>query len=254
MTGLVCDIQRFSVQDGPGIRTTVFLQGCTLGCAWCHNPEGIPAQPVLMQTRTGEKWSSEEMDVREVLDVVLEDLPFYRNDGGLTVSGGEPLFQADFALELLRLARENGIHTALETAGQVPFEALERAARVTDLFLYDYKVTEDAARWIGAPTGRIVRNLRRLHDLGARILLRCPIIPGVNDNETHLRAIAQLLRDCPGILGVEMMAYHRLGLGKYKALGRENSLEALQPMAEDEKAAFLGQARDIITSHNVKWG
>lgn len=253
MTGLVCDIQRFSVQDGPGIRTTVFLQGCTLNCAWCHNPESIPHQPVLMRTHLGDKWSSTPMAAEEVLAVVKEDLPFYQNGGGLTVSGGEPLYQAEFALELLKLARQAGIHTALETAGQVPFLALEKAAAVTDLFLYDYKVSRDAKAWIGADTGLILSNLRRLHALGAGIILRCPIIPGVNDKQEHLDAIAGIMSECPGILLVELLAYHRLGLGKFKAIGKENTLEALKPMNENEKAAFLALAREAIR-HPLKWG
>jgi len=258
MEGLVCDIQRFSIQDGPGIRTTVFLQGCTLRCAWCHNPEAIPARPVMMRVNTGgkeaEKPSSQPMTACRVMDVVLEDRPFYRQSGGgLTVSGGEPLLQAEFSLELLRLARAAGIHTALDTAGHVPWDALSAALPLTDLFLYDYKVSRDAARWLGAQDGRIRDNLGRLARAGAAIILRCPVIPGVNDNEEHLRAIAALLKDHPSIRSVELMAYHRLGTSKYRALGQAYSLEKLQPVDGPQKAAFLAQAKRLI-AHPIKWG
>jgi len=259
MTGLVCDIQRFSVQDGPGIRTTVFLQGCTLSCAWCHNPETIPARPVTMRLKPrggqpDEKPSSVPMDAAEVMATVLEDRPFYaRGGGGLTVSGGEPLVQANFTLALLRQAADAGIHTALDTAGHVPWDSMERVLPFAGLFLYDYKVTGDAKAWIGAGTAQSLSNLRRLHDSGANIILRCPIIPGVNDNAEHLRGIASVLGDCPGIRSVELLAYHRLGEGKYHSIGREYTLGGVQPWDEARRAAFLESARAHIT-HPLKWG
>lgn len=298
MEGLVCDIQRFSVQDGPGIRTTVFLQGCTLRCAWCHNPESIPRKPVLRyaeglcvhcgrceavcpngvhrvsgQTHqidralcdlngacvsacpTGALFlSSKGMEAQAVIQTVLEDRPFYeQSGGGLTVSGGEPLLQADFAEELLRLAKGQGVHTALETAGHVPWRAFRLVLPYTDLFLFDFKVSAEAGHWIGADGQLILRNLKRLQEAGKRIILRCPIIPGVNDNAGHLRAIAELLISCPKIDSVELLAYHRLGMSKYAGIGREYTLGDVRPMEEYEKAGFLALAAKEIR-HPVKWG
>ncbi|MHC1785735.1 MAG: glycyl-radical enzyme activating protein [Christensenellales bacterium] len=298
MMGLIFDIQRFSTQDGPGIRTTVFLQGCTLHCQWCHNPEGIPARPVLrwFQSRcilcgacervcpngvhrieggrhlidrsrcrqcgacvkacpTGAlRLSSREMSGEDVMRTVLEDRPFYRQSGGgLTISGGEPLFQAAFCLDLLRLAKAEGLHTALETAGHVPAASLLQALPVTDLFLYDYKTSSDSRSYIGADSQLILSNLKMLHDRGAAIILRCPIIPGVNDSRAHLEAIAGLLEACGNIQGVELMAYHRLGFGKYKETGEISGTADAEPMGEDMKEAFLGEAQRIF-NHPVKWG
>ncbi|MGI6235207.1 MAG: glycyl-radical enzyme activating protein [Christensenellales bacterium] len=298
MTGFVLDIQRFSVHDGPGIRTTVFLQGCTLRCRWCHNPESIPRRPVLRyfesrcvycgaceaacphgahQVRgrshtinrdkcrscgacvaacpTGALMlSSSEMNAGEVIRVVKEDLPFYaQSGGGMTLSGGEPLVQVDFAVDLLQKAREAGIHTTLDTAGHVPFESLQRALPYTQLFLYDYKVTKDGKTQIGADGTLILRNLKALHDAGASIILRCPIIPGINDNEEHLNGIAGVLRECPDIKAVQLLAYHRLGTGKYKEIGQDYSLADTAPMTREEKDAFFAQARRVIRP-DIIWG
>ena len=297
MTGQVLDIQRFSVHDGPGIRTTVFLQGCSLRCLWCHNPESIPRQPVLRYTeknciycgaceaacphgvhRVGPgqhsisrelcrqcgacvaacpagalTLSSRPMTADEVMAVVLEDLPFFRHSGGgLTISGGEPLLQPAFTLQLLQLARQQGIHTALDTAGQVAWEDLRAVLPFVELFLYDYKVTENPRELIGADRDLILRNLKALHDAGARILLRCPIIPGINDNDTHIRGIARVLSDCPGIIGVELMAYHRLGVGKYREIGRDYPLADTPAMTGEAKERFLKAARPVI-HHPMKW-
>lgn len=298
MNGLVCDVQRFSISDGPGIRTTVFLQGCTLRCAWCHNPEGIPTRPVLRYAAercvrcgacakacpnavhrvtqgghdirrdlcitSGEcvkacpagalRLSSREADARDVIRIVLEDRPFYlHSGGGMTLSGGEPLLQAAFALELLAMAKKEGIDTALETAGHVPEEVLLAALPLTDLFLYDFKTLRDPERWIGADGRLIIGNLRTLGCHGARIILRCPVIPGVNDTAGHLEDFGALLRESPGILSVELLAYHRLGIGKYRETGQAYCLNDISPMTEAEKADFLARAQNILI-RPVKWG
>ncbi len=255
MRGLVCDIQRFCISDGPGIRTSVFLQGCALVCAWCHNPEAIPRQPVPRK-RAGKEpvLSSRLMGAEEVISVILEDRPFYAmSGGGMTLSGGEPLAQAEFSLELLSQARAAGVHTAVETSGYVPWAVLEMVLPHTDLFLYDYKVTEDTRRFIGADNRLILENFSRLNAAGASVILRCPIVPGVNDNETHLRAIGGLTGQRGGIEGVELLAYHRLGVSKYREIGQEYAMEGVQPWEDAQKAAFLEQAAQFIHGP-VKWG
>lgn len=294
-TGIVFGIQRFSIHDGPGIRTTVFLKGCNLRCAWCHNPEGIRAEPVIGYhaqkclhcgacvsacsqschemvagrhgfARSGSTLSGsadgngldgcgvdgsgaggstldgggvnncctvcgscvevcpagaleligKRMRVRDVMDVVQRDQRYYEADGGITLSGGEALLQKDFALALLAQCGDAGIHRVLETNGVHPFETLLEVMPQVDLFLYDYKVTDpEVHRELVGCDNRIVRdNLTRLHDAGAKILVRCPIIPGVNDNEAHFAAIAQLTKVLPNLTGVEILPYHNLGVSK----------------------------------------
>ena len=264
--GMVFDIQRFSIHDGPGIRTTVFLKGCPLSCVWCHNPEGVSAEPELSfiagkcigcgvclsacrsgahSMRGGEHmldrsrcqgcWEctrqcctralecvGRDVTVGEVLEVVLRDRSFYETSGGgMTLSGGEPTQQADFSIALLAEARREGLGTAVDTCGWAPWEKLERMIPLTDLFLFDIKETEPERHreWTGVPLGPILENLRRLHADGARIRLRCPIVPGYNDRPDHFAAIASLARELAGIEGVELMPYHRLGEGKLDRLG-----------------------------------
>lgn len=264
--GRVFSVQRFSIHDGPGIRTTVFLKGCVLRCLWCHNPESqapgseISFQPdkcigcgycvrtcpegahafaeggrhtydrgrcVRCGACTTECYAGalervgEDRTVPEVLAEVLADRPFYGDVGGLTLSGGEPLLQIDFAEALLQAARDEGVHTCVETCGSLPWDRLARVRELVDLFLWDCKDTrEEAHRELtGAPLAPILANLRRLHDLDATILLRCPLVPGVNATEAHFAGLAELCRELPRLTGVELMPYHRLGSEKQARLG-----------------------------------
>ena len=249
--GIVFGIQRLSIHDGPGIRTTVFLKGCNINCKWCHNPEGIPMQPLigLNQERcvrcgacaaacpngchsieNGEHrfdrraceacgkcvdacpvqaldLIGKRMTADEVMKVVLKDQKYYGEDGGVTLSGGEALMQKDFALELMRRCREHGIRIALETNGVHRKETYDAVMPYVDLFLYDYKATDPEVHkaYVGCDNRRILENLRYLHDSGARVLVRCPIIPGVNDNQVHFDAIAQLTVQQPKLVGAEIL-------------------------------------------------
>jgi glycyl-radical enzyme activating protein len=265
-TGRVFDIQRFSIHDGPGIRTTVFLKGCPLTCAWCHNPESRAAAPQLAFSPslcigcgfcfrqctqgahatgdTGHTLDRErcvaclacaeechsgalevigaERTVEDVLREALRDRPFYEESGGgVTVSGGEPLAQPAFAAALLQGCREAGVHTCIETSGEAPWEAVESVLPHTDLFLYDWKETdpERHAVFTGRDNARILDNLRRLDASGAAIVLRCPVIPGMNLRDDHIEGIAELARSLKGCRAVQVMGYHRLGGGKRDRIG-----------------------------------
>lgn len=264
--GCVFNIQRFSINDGPGIRTTVFLKGCPLRCLWCHNPEGISPGPELSYDprkcigcgrcveacpehahamREGshafdrslcrlcgacaEACPSEalrtvgsETSVDEVMAEVICDTPFYETSGGgMTLSGGEPLAQVDFTEALLARAKVAGLHTCLDTSGQAPWSAFERVAGLVDLFLYDCKATgsDRHEELAGVTNELILENLRRLHAEGARIRLRCPLVPGVNDAPEHLDGIAQLAGELDDIEGVEILPYHALATAKRERLG-----------------------------------
>jgi pyruvate formate lyase activating enzyme len=264
--GVIFDIQKFCIHDGPGIRTTVFLKGCPLRCAWCHNPESQRQAPELLYTghscigcgaclsvcpnhaheiKNGVhildhalcracgicaevcpaqalSVAGKEISAEEILGEILRDKPFYdASGGGLTISGGEPCLQPDFTLALLKGAKENGLHTCIETCGFADTEKLLAIAAFTDLFLYDWKCTDDALHrtYTGVGNERILKNLRALDAVGARVILRCPIIPKVNNNEAHFDGIAALANSLKCISAVEIEPYHTLGTGKAEGLG-----------------------------------
>ena len=220
MNGIVFDIKRGGVKDGPGIRTSVFLKGCPLRCAWCHNPESQLPQP---ETSIDGTVCGREMSVDDVLAEVLPDVPFYATSGGgMTLTGGEPLAQPDFAIELAQAAKSAGVHVALDTSGYAPWETLARFLPSVDLFLYDFKAADPARHMAltGADNARILANLERLDSVGARIFLRCPLVPGVNDDSAHLDAIAALAERLPSIEEVTLEPYHPLGIDKCRKFGK----------------------------------
>ena len=244
MEGVIFDIQRFSVHDGPGIRTTVFMKGCSLRCAWCHNPEGLQRDPQIQFFRERCIGCGRCGGVRELenaakcpagaltkvgqsvtpdrlLEEVLADLDFYGSDGGVTFSGGECLLQADFVSYMLKTLKERGITTAVDTCGNVPWENIEKALPYCDTWLYDVKCAdpETHRRFTGSGNGRILENLEKLGSTGANIWIRVPLIPDCNDNQTEMERIAQIATSTPGVSRVTLMPYHTLGKSKYETLG-----------------------------------
>jgi glycyl-radical enzyme activating protein len=271
--GMIFEIQRFSIHDGPGIRTTVFLKGCPLHCLWCHNPEGqspnqqlsyLPAKCIACGSCAAacpygahrmvngvhlfdrslcqldgacarECWPQalemvgKQVTVEEVMAEVLRDLPFYQNSGGgITLSGGEPLAQLLFSRDLLGSARKYGLHTAVETCGFAPYGAFKEILSSVDLFLYDIKDMNNQRHmeFTGKPNTTILANLRQLHDAGAQIILRLPLIPGYNDQSDHFSALAELVKSLPHLAGVEIMPYHRLGSSKHERFGTVPTIPA----------------------------
>ncbi len=219
VTGIVFDIQRASLHDGPGLRTTVFLKGCPLRCAWCHNPESQKLQP---ETGQSGKVYGEPMSVDTVMEAVLADRAYYkRSGGGLTLSGGEPTVQYDFCQALLQAARAQGIHTCLDTCGHVPTDKLLALVPLVDLFHFDYKATgaDVCQQWTGVDGQLIEHNRQALLKAGASLCLRCPIVPGANDSAEHLRRLDQFAAS-GAYTHVERLTYHDTGRGKYADLGR----------------------------------
>ncbi len=266
MNGIVFDIQKFSLHDGPGIRTTVFMKGCPLRCAWCHNPESWERSPEILFypakcigcgacvaacpqgrhaitegahvfTRDGCRRcgacatqcyagalsvAGREMSAEEVVAEVGKDMPFYESSGGgMTLSGGEPLSQPRFALELTRLAKERGINVCIETSGFCDTSDLLAIAKNTDLFLFDYKVPARLyPKYTGVGADKIRFNLDQLDKAGRRIILRCPMIPGVNLDSEFYGEIADLANAHRNVAGIDLEPYHPLGVSKNSALGK----------------------------------
>ena len=259
MTATVFEIKRFAVHDGDGIRTTVFFKGCPLRCVWCHNPEGISFAPqaaryahkcigcgeckrddFTAEQCVGEAYVAygKEVTVDELLPVLLEDRDFYESSGGgVTLSGGECLSQADFCAELLKRLKENGVRTAIDTCGFVTKEALDKVIPYTDVFLYDLKAYDEDVhvRCTARSNRQILENLRYLDQIGKDIEIRIPYVPEYNADQVE--KIAYFLSDFKHITGVRVLPYHNYAGSKYEALGMENTLPHRLPTDEEIKDA-----------------
>ncbi|MGI6099432.1 MAG: glycyl-radical enzyme activating protein [Lentisphaerae bacterium] len=295
--GIVFDILKFAIHDGPGIRTTVFLKGCPLNCLWCHNPESKDARVEISYLATkcvgcgacvaactrgchrltdgmhiydrtacvrcggcaencyarAIEQVGRPREVGEVLAEVLRDRPFYETSGGgMTISGGEPMAQFEFTRELLARARAEGLHTALDTCGFAPQARYAELLPLVDLFLYDIKTTNpDRHRELtGRPLDLIHSNLRFLSGAGARIFLRCPLVPGVNDSDAELAGIAVLASELEGVEEVNVEPYHPLGVSKTERMGYAEGYSA--PIPPPEYAQKMTARIAALTAKTVR--
>ncbi|MGC9471329.1 MAG: glycyl-radical enzyme activating protein [Bacteroidales bacterium] len=243
--GLLFDIKRFAVHDGPGIRTTVFFKGCPLRCAWCHNPESYRKQvekTVNTRKLDGRIYREEEkvgewMTVEQVMERIRKDAVFMNeSEGGVTFSGGEPLMQPGFLEELARACVGEGFHTCLDTSGYAGNDALQRVFPYIDLFLYDIKSLDNERhrRYTGKSQRLILENFWWLVKMRANIRLRVPLIPGVNDREEDLKALEALLTEAgSAVQGVDLLPYHNLAARKHKTFRGEYVAEDIR--VPDEK-------------------
>lgn len=242
MTGTVLSIERSSLHDGPGIRTTVFLKGCPLSCAWCHNPESQSFEPEIFfieekcikcgrcdKPCPAREIKGIKMTAVDIMDIVYKDIDYYKNSGGgLTISGGEPLAQLELTKELLQMAKKRNIHTCIETSGYVKEQDIISLIPLVDIFLYDYKIGKDKhLKYIGCSLDIIINNLKSIDKLGAKIILRCPIIPTINDTDEHFLSIAEYANSLKNIIEINIMPYHPMGVLKSKRLGRAYPLANL---------------------------
>ena len=238
--GNVSRIQYFSTGDGDGIRTTVFLQGCSLRCRWCHNPETQPMEPVTLRYANGRQvLSGQSMTAQEVFRAIVKDEPFYlESGGGVTFSGGEPLLQADFCACVAEMCKQRGIHVLFDTAGCVPFAAFEKVLPFADQFYYDVKTCtkEDCERYVGPGFETILANLQKLCTL-SRVRVRIPVIPGHNNTPQMLARFAELIAPL-GAEGVDLLPFHRLGAGKYRAMGIPYSYADTEPLSPSDLDGF----------------
>lgn len=241
--GRIFDIQRYSVNDGPGIRTILFFKGCMFRCRWCCNPEGQEYEPVTLAPMHGRggKTAGEDRTAGELIDIVMQDRVYYaRSGGGLTLSGGEFLLQPDFALSLLRLAHAAGINTAVETTGFASREVLDRLLPHIDHVLMDIKHMnpEKHKTFIGKDNEIVLQNARYIAEHAHHMVVRVPVIPTFNDTEEEIAAIARFANSLPGVRELHLLPYHRLGTDKYTALGRTYEMGSL-PLIPEEKMRHL---------------
>ena len=283
ITGTVFDVKKFSIHDGPGIRTTIFFKGCPLTCLWCHNPESQASEPELMFRESrcigcgacqevcdqeaiskdlsvnaesctlcgdcvavcyaeARQMVGREMTVAQVMAEVERDVPFYdESGGGVTFSGGEPLSQPDFLLALLRACRERGIHTALDTCGFALWQDLDRIRRHVDLFLYDLKLMDDEHHraLAGVSNELILSNLQALSERGHDIILRLPIVPGVNDDDEQIRRTGEFAAALPHLNRVDILPYHHTAAQKYERLGKPYQLPTIHPPSDERVAKVV---------------
>jgi glycyl-radical enzyme activating protein/glucokinase-like ROK family protein len=273
--GVVFNVQHFSVHDGPGIRTNVFFKGCPLRCAWCCNPESQRFQPELALSsqqciRCGQfddicadewshgavteseknkfgpraevcpggamRWMGTRRTSGDVIAEVLRDQPFYTGGGGMTLTGGEPTAQPNFAEALLRLARRAGLSTAMETCGHTRWKVFERLLPHLDLVLFDLKHMDPEVhlRWTGNDNEVILSNLRHMAEIKVPVTVRVPLIPGFNADSESLSAIARFVAGLPGLSkSISVLPYHALGKPKYASLGRPYGMDVEQALSPE---------------------
>ena len=245
--GRIFNIQRFSIHDGPGIRTIVFLKGCYMRCAWCCNPESQRYEIETLVEGGKEKVVGRDVTVNEIMPEILADLPYYRRSGGgVTLSGGEVLAQADFAAELLRACREAGLHTAIESTANAPWSDIEKLLPYLDLYLLDIKHMDSAKHkeYTGASNERILENARMIATSGVDLIIRTPVVPSFNDSDNDIREIARFARSLGSVKEYHLLPYHRLGQDKYSGLGRVYSLSSIEPPPKEKMERLLSVAEE----------
>lgn len=260
-SGIVYDIKRFAIHDGPGIRTTVFFKGCPLNCWWCQNPESrSPGPEPKGQLRTAYQGDllyrdngliGKEVTVEQLLKEVEKDVLFFdESGGGVTVSGGEPLLQIDFLQDLLQGLKAMEIHTTVDTTGYAGYDRIQRILPLVDLWLYDLKLMDDALhqKYTGVSNRVIIKNFLQMYEEKAPLLIRVPLIPGITDTDENLVAIARFLSSVDKNLPVELLQYNQFAESKYERLG----LPVLGGHKQTQSTDEIEQKKDIFRQYQLK--
>lgn len=246
--GRIFDIQRFSIHDGPGIRTIIFLKGCVLRCRWCCNPESQNFDFETMTMDGKVKSIGRDVTVGEIMQEVLRDMPYYRRSGGgITLSGGECLVQPEFSAAILAAAKEYGLNTAIESTGCADFSKIQLLLPHLDLYLMDIKHTnsEKHKAFTGVDNRLILENARRIAESAKKLIIRVPVIPTFNDTPEEIRGIAEFAASLPGVEEIHLLPYHRLGQDKYAGLGREYTLKHISPPTDEHMNELLKVALSV---------
>ncbi len=249
--GRIFDIQRFSVHDGPGIRTIVFLKGCPLRCRWCCNPESQSYEFQEMTLGGKTKTVGRDVTVEEVIKEVELDRVYYkRSGGGMTLSGGESLAQPEFAPALLEAAKDRSINTAMESTGYADFDIIKKYLPHLDLYLMDIKHinSEKHKAFTGRENGLILENARRIAASGTKLIIRTPVIPTFNATKEEIRDIAKFASSLPGVTEMHILPYHRIGMDKYAGLNREYTLKEIEPPS----AELMQELLAVVNSFGLR--
>ncbi len=252
--GRIFNIQRFSIHDGPGIRTIVFLKGCRLRCRWCCNPESQSYEIERIRIAGKEKTAGRDVTVGEVLSEIEKDRVYYSRSGGggVTLSGGECLCQPDFSEALLRVCKERGISTAIETAGFAPTETVRRILPYVDTVLMDIKHMngEKHKEFTTGDNSLILENARIIAKEAKKLIIRTPVIPTFNDTENEIRDIALFAKEI-GASELHLLPYHRIGSDKYAGLGRNYTMSHIEVPTKEKMSSLLEVAKSVGISVQI---
>ncbi len=240
--GRIFNIQRFSVHDGPGIRTIIFLKGCFLKCKWCCNPESQEYKIQTMIEDGKEKTVGYDITVGEILETVKRDMPYYRRSGGgITLSGGECLCQIRFAEALLKESKANGLNTAIETTAYADYSVIEKILPYVDTVLMDIKHinSEKHKEFTTVPNDKILENARKIAKNANELIIRVPVVPTFNDKEEEIREIAEFAKSLKNVKRLHLLPYHNFGAGKYEGLGRNYEMGDINPPTKEHMEKLL---------------
>ncbi len=248
MNGVIFSIEDFAINDGPGIRTTIFLKGCPLCCQWCHNPEGIEFQPRVLRKKDGSDFicgrviSSEELAEKLLRDEKI----FSLNEGGVTFTGGEPLSQHEFLFDVISKINSR-IHVAIETSAYAPSRIFQKAASLVDLILIDNKSTNPLIhkKYTGVDNAQIIENLKWLCSASTDFIVRVPLIPSVNDTLENMELLSDILKGARRLMRVELLPYHKTAGAKYYMVGKEYN--------PDFDVNVTPEFHDTFTKNNIKY-
>lgn len=240
----ISNIQHFSTGDGEGIRTTVFFKGCNLRCPWCHNPENLSSSPMVLRFQAIDKTEvlGRKVTVEDILPELLEDKDFYiQSGGGVTLSGGEVMLQADGATDLTKALKNQDVSVLIDTAGCVPYKEFKKLNSFVQGYLFDFKTANvQNYREIGGDLETVTQNLTQLISDGANVQVRIPLIPDFNTDEDSILEICEHLKTI-GIGEVELLPFHRLGSAKYEALGLDYQYKNYEPLSKDKLDEIIQQ-------------